>query len=82
MMDWIVVFIYEMIGTMILVGAISFFSAVPGGAFAVPFALFISIQIGGGITGGHFNPAVTMAVLVGRSRWSDLLNVVLYYWCA
>ena len=52
---------YELFGTalfmyMILVST--------GDQFAVPLSLFAVILIFGGITGGHFNPAVTLGVLL------------------
>jgi len=51
MMEPIVV---EFLGTALLVGGVAF----GGGLFAVA-ALAIAIGLGGRISGGHFNPAVT-----------------------
>lgn len=48
-----------------LIGSASFIYMIivsTGDSLAVPFALFTSIIIFGGITGGHFNPAVTAGV--------------------
>jgi glycerol uptake facilitator-like aquaporin len=55
--------LYELMGTatfvyMILVST--------GDAIAVPLALFAMIVIFGGITGGHFNPAVTLGVYMSE----------------
>jgi len=33
--------------------------------FIIPLALFIATSVGGGVTSGHFNPAVTLAVVIG-----------------
>jgi aquaporin Z len=80
--------IAEVFGTYILVfgliGTALFFS-VPdnGGAFPVALAIGIAVLAAayavGSISGGHFNPAVTLgAAAAGRSRWADLLP----YWVA
>jgi aquaporin Z len=45
-------------------------------AFAFGLGLFVAIAIGGAVSGGHFNPAVTVAALVdGRI---DVVNAVGY----
>jgi MIP family channel proteins len=77
----------EAVGTFVLVGVGSLGVAssviVSGGSgilllvyLTVPFAfglgLMAAIAIGGDVSGGHFNPAVTLAaVLDGRLRWVD-----------
>jgi len=38
---------------------------------AGPLALFAIINIFGGISGGHFNPAVTMGVYVREAKWAE-----------
>ena len=35
-----------------------------------PLALFVVINIFGGISGGHFNPAVTLGVYCREARWA------------
>lgn len=42
-----------------------------GDALAVPLALFAVIIIFGGITGGHFNPAVTLGVYIHEGKWKE-----------
>lgn len=42
-----------------------------GDAIAVPLALFASIIIFGGITGGHFNPAVTTGVYIKEGKYVE-----------
>ena len=37
--------------------------------WAIPLALYAAIQIAGPISGGHHNPAVTVAVFVGRRHF-------------
>ena len=50
-----------MIGTALLLIAINWSS---GNARAIALTIFGNLMIFGGDTGGHFNPAVTTAVLV------------------
>ena len=66
----------ELIGTFtfFLIGFMAILStkAFPGGpdlvviAFGFGFGLFAAIQIFGGVSGGHFNPAVTVAAVVDK----------------
>jgi len=61
---------YELLGTatfvyMVLVST--------GNQFAVPLGLFASILIFGGVTGGHFNPAVTLGVYIHEQKYSENL---------
>jgi len=78
--------IAETFGTYLLVfgviGAALFF-APDNGALPVALAVGLAVLTGayavGSISGGHFNPAVTIgAAAAGRSRWADLLP----YWIA
>ena len=47
-----------------------------GNAYAIGAALAIAILIGGKISGGNFNPAVTiMMVAAGKQPMSDLLPI-------
>jgi len=66
----------ELIGTFtfFLIGFMAILStkAFPGGpdlvviAFGFGFGLFAAIQIFGGVSGGHFNPAVTVAAVIDK----------------
>ena len=73
----------EFIGTMFLVLAVGV-AAIGGQAGAMaPIAigtiLMVMIYAGGHISGGHYNPAVTFAVLI-RKRIS--INDAVVYWIA
>jgi aquaporin Z len=46
----------EFLGTTVFVGVIAFV----GTPLAIAAALFVAILLGGPISGGHFNPAVTL----------------------
>lgn len=48
--------VVEWAGTTLLLSAISFI----GTPIAIAGALFVAILVGGSISGGHFNPAVTL----------------------
>ena len=41
---------------------------------SIAFSLFSSILLFGAITGGHFNPAVTLAVYISEAKWKDNLK--------
>src|SRR5882762_2386701 len=70
-------YITEFIGTFFLVLTVGL--TVNGGAgnmapLAIGAALMVMIYAGGHISGGHYNPAVTLAVLIrGRIRTGDAL---------
>ena len=54
--------LFEMLGTALFIYGIIMTST----AATIPFSLFASILIFGAITGGHFNPAVTLGVYIGQ----------------
>jgi aquaporin Z len=63
-------YITEFIGTFFLVLAVG----LGGNPLAIGAALMVMIYAGGHISGGHYNPAVTLAVLIrGRITTSDAL---------
>jgi aquaporin Z len=48
-----------------------------GSAIPIGIALVIAIMVGGGISGGHFNPAVsTMMAMAGKLPKSELFGYV------
>jgi aquaporin Z len=71
-------YIVEFIGTFFLVLTIGMCVLKPGDAgsfapIAIGAVLMVMIYAGGHISGGHFNPAVTLAVtLRGRCKWLDV----------
>lgn len=67
--------IYEAMGTALFLYCIL---ASNGNAFAVIMGLFASIMIFGGVTGGHFNPAVTIGVYTARGQYGkDLIFMIM-----
>ena len=54
--------LFEMLGTALFIYGI----IMTGTAATIPFSLFASILIFGAITGGHFNPAVTIGVYIAE----------------
>ena len=61
------VFVYEGIGTMLFVYSIM----LTNNPISIAFSLFASIVIFGAITGGHFNPAVTLGVYISEGKWKE-----------
>ena len=62
----LLVCLYEAMGTALFVYCVL---ASVGNAYAVIMGLFASIIIFGGVTGGHFNPAVTLGVFIATGHW-------------
>lgn len=74
-------YLVEFIGTFVLVVTVGF--AVRSGSVLAPLAigsaLMVMVYAGGHVSGGHFNPAVSLAVLIrGKMPLSDLFP----YWVA
>jgi aquaporin Z len=86
-------FLAEVFGTFVLVfgvGGAALFATLLGGgqggpsgvgflgvAFALGLSVMVAIYAVGGISGGHFNPAVTLGLALGRRfAWSDVLGYV------
>jgi aquaporin Z len=76
-------YLTEFIGTFFLVATIGFTVIAPGADHMAPLAigaaLMVMIYAGGHVSGGHYNPAVTLAVYFrGRCSAADLIP----YWIA
>ena len=72
---WILVPVYEMLGTSLFIYSILVSHSNP---LAVVVGLFSSIIIFGGITGGHFNPAVSIGVYLSNGKYmKQLLFLIL-----
>ena len=76
-------YLVEFIGTFFLVATIGFAVVKPGAAAMAPVAigsiLMVMIFAGGHISGGHYNPAVSLAAFVrGKLPANDLIA----YWVA
>ena len=64
-----IVFLYEALGTAFLLYAINMQNGFGFGVFGIAFTIFACILIGGPITGGHYNPAVSLGVFVTDKDW-------------
>jgi aquaporin Z len=76
-------YLTEFIGTFFLVFTVGMAVIAPGAGNLAPLAigsaLMIMVYAGGHVSGGHYNPAVTLAVwLRGRCGTADVVP----YWCA
>ncbi len=66
--------VVEYLGTSLLIGAVSF----TGAPLLIISALAIAIYLGGKISGGHFNPAVTAwALLSGKISQAKALTYLI-----
>ena len=72
------VFVMEALGTALFIYGIM----LSNNAVTFAFSLFASIMIFGGITGGHFNPAVTLGVYISEGKYKENLSWVGLLWVA
>jgi glycerol uptake facilitator-like aquaporin len=71
--------VVEFLGTALLIGAVSF----TGAPLMIVAALAIAISLGGKVSGGHFNPAVTgWALLSGKIGKSKAMHYMLAQFAA
>jgi aquaporin Z len=75
-------YVTEFIGTFFLVFTVGMVSIAPGAGNLAPLAigsvLAVMVYAGGYISGGHYNPAVTIAVwLRGKTTSKDAINYVI-----
>lgn len=73
-----IIFIYEAIGTGLLLYAINLQKGTKFGQFGIAFMVFALILIGGPITGAHFNPAVTLGVFISNVKWKEDWKIFLW----
>ncbi|MFI0406743.1 MIP/aquaporin family protein [Actinomadura sp. 3N508] len=74
-------YVAEFIGTFFLVFTVgcTVLATAPLAPLAIGAVLMVMVYAGGHVSGAHYNPAVTLAVLLrGRIRWADALA----YWAA
>jgi glycerol uptake facilitator-like aquaporin len=64
----------EFLGTSLLIGAVSF----TGSALMIVAALAVALALGGKVSGGHFNPAVTAwALAAGKISKNKALTYIM-----
>ena len=65
--------VVELLGTMFL----TFIILTTGNYLAIGAALAIAVMLGGAISGGAFNPAVTIAMMtIGKTKSSDAIPFI------
>lgn len=79
-------YVYEFIGTFFLVTTVGMVIVQPGAApagfapIAIGTVLAVMIFAGGHVSGGHYNPAVSLAVWARGDKQSFTLGNMLLYW--
>jgi aquaporin Z len=66
----------ELVGAFIFIGVIMQYASKPSGPVAIGVALAAMVFFGGAISGGHYNPAVSLAMFL--SDKIDLLTLIGY----
>ena len=56
----------ELLGTFVFISVIFRYASKQWGALAIGAALAVAILFGGAISGGHFNPAVSLAMYLSQ----------------
>ena len=64
---------YELLGQVLFmyIALVSGASGSDAWGISGPLALFVVVNIFGGVSGGHFNPAVTLGVYVREAKWAE-----------
>ena len=70
-----IVFLYETLGTFFLIYAINLTTQMPYGVWGIAMTLFLWLLIGGPITGAHYNPAVSIGVLICNKHWRNDIDI-------
>jgi aquaporin Z len=79
-------YVYEFIGTFFLVTVIGMVVIQPGAAplgfapLAIGTILAVMIFAGGHVSGGHYNPAVSLAVFLRGDKQTFSIGNMLFYW--
>lgn len=79
-------YVYEFIGTFFLVAVVGMVISQPGAAdtgfapLAIGSILAVMIFAGGHISGGHYNPAVSLAVFLRGDKQTFTFGNMLFYW--
>ena len=66
----------ELLGSFVFITVIFRFASQSWGAFPIGLALCAAILFGGAVSGGHFNPAVSVAMFVANK--TSLPSLCLY----
>ena len=75
--DFVIMSLLEILANCILVSAISVTVATGGNVISIGLGLLLGILLTGSVTGGHVNPAVTLAVFIGGSHYKKIGTAIL-----
>ena len=64
-----IVLIYEALGAMMLLYAISLTAGNPVGKVGFTLTVFAMVLVAGPVSAAHFNPAITLAVYISNKEW-------------
>jgi len=72
----ITVLLCELLGTALFIYGV----IMTGSAAGIPFSLLFSTLIFGAVTGGHFNPAVSLGVFISEGNYSKNVRLLVLLW--
>lgn len=78
-LDLLYLFVFETLGTCILVTGISLANGLTEAPWTIICVLLLAICLSGRISGAHFNVSVTLGLYIIFAKWKQNLKILLVY---